>query len=230
MTGPKIEFNAEMAAKYSSLIRLSIPGYDDMHLMAVSCLRCRLAENARLLVVGAGDGQEFLNLKKAVPTWSVTGVDPSAEMVGIARARLAAGGFEVELIVGETNDVPMAQAFDAATSILVMHFVKGRDGKGEFLRKIAQRLKPGGWYIHVELCADSHPLSPANFQKALNRFEASKGRTEEEVAEHNLRRANSVFPLIPREVEHLFEQAGFWRHSLFFKAFNFHGWVMEKKP
>lgn len=230
MTGPKIEFNAEMAEKYSANIRTSIPGYDDMHQMAASCLRCRLAGDARLLVVGAGDGQEILSLKKASPTWRVTGVDPSAEMLGIARARLAASGFEAELLVGNTDVVPGAQTFDAATSILIMHFVKEEEGKAKFLREIAKRLKPGGLYLHVELCADTHSPSPLDFQEALSHFQMGKGRTEEEVTEHNIRRANSVFPILPRDTEHLFEQAGFWRHALFYKAFNFHGWLMEKRP
>lgn len=230
MTVPKIEFNAEMAEKYSAHIRTSIPGYDDMHQMAASCLRCRLAGDARLLVVGAGDGEEILNLKKTLPTWSVTGVDPSAEMLGIARTRLAASGFEAELLVGNIDVVPMDQTFDAATSILIMHFVKGEEGKTSFLREIAKRLKPGGFYLHVELCADSRSPGSFDFQEALNRFQTGKGRTGEEVTAHNIRRANSVFPILPRETEHLFEQAGFWRHALFYKAFNFHGWVMEKRP
>lgn len=221
-----------MAEKYSANIRTSIPGYDDMHLMAASSLRSRLAGDARVLVVGAGDGQEILSFKNASPTWRITGVDPSAEMLGIARSRLAASRFEAELLVGNAAVAPMAPTFDAATSILIMHFVKGEDGKVDFLREIAKRLKPGGLYVHVELCADAGSPSPGpcDFHEALNRFQMNKGKTGEEVAEHNIRRANSVFTIKPGDVERLFEQAGFWRHAVFYKAFNFHGWLMEKKP
>jgi len=211
-----------MAAKYSAMIRSTIPAYDDMHQMAVSILGCRVPEHARVLVVGAGDGQELLSLKKAQPSWRLTGVDPSADMLGVARTRLASHGLEVDLHTGHLSKMPETEPFDAATAILVMHFINGTEGKLSFLRDIASRLKPNATYLHVELCESS-------FQDEWNRYQLDKGRGEEELREHNIRRANSVFPVTPETAEKLFVEAGFTRPTTFYKAFNFHGWVMERK-
>jgi tRNA (cmo5U34)-methyltransferase len=220
---PKMEFSSEMAAKYCSFIRQSIPAYDDMHQMAASILWCRAPADARVLVVGAGDGQELLCLKKTRPSWRVTGVDPSAEMLGVARTRLAEHGFKADLHAGPLSTLVETAPFDAATAILVAHFVKGIEGKLNFLREIAGRLKPNGVYLHVELCRET------DFQDEWNRFQLDKGRGAEELREHNVRRANSVFPVSPETAERLFAEAGFGLATTFFKAFNFHGWVMERK-
>ncbi|MBI3581967.1 MAG: class I SAM-dependent methyltransferase [Nitrospinae bacterium] len=221
---PKIVFSSEMAAKYSSLIRSSIPGYDDMHQMAASIIRRRVPEDARVLVVGAGAGQELLCLKRSGPSLRVTGVDPSADMLGVAQTRLAEQGFKADLHAGPLSTLGETAPFDAATAILVMHFVEGMDEKLSFLREIAGRLKPNGVYLHVELCLET------DFQDDWNRFQLDKGRGEEELREHNVRRANSVFPVSPETAEGLFADAGFTRAATFFKAFNFHGWIMERKP
>jgi tRNA (cmo5U34)-methyltransferase len=220
---PKIIFSSEMAAKYSPFIRKSIPGYDDMHQMAASIIRSRAPEEARVLVVGAGDGQELLCLKRSGPSLRVTGVDPSVDMLGVARARLAEQGFKADLHAGPLSTLGETAPFDAATAILVMHFVEGMEGKLGFLREIAGRLRPNGVYLHVELCLE------ADFQDDWNRFQLDKGRSEDELREHNIRRTNSIFPVSPETAERLFADAGFERATTFFKAFNFHGWVMERK-
>lgn len=220
---PKMEFSSKMAAKYSSFIRKSIPAYDDMHQMAASIIRCRAPEDARVLVVGAGDGQELLCLKKTGLSFRVTGVDPSEEMLGVARTRLAEHGFKADLHAGPLSTLGETAPFDAATAVLVMHFVEGIEGKLNFLREIAERLKPNGVYLHVELCRE------IDFEDDWNRFQLDKGRGEEELREHNLRRANSIFTVSPETTEGLFVRAGFEKATTFFKAFNFHGWVMERK-
>ncbi|MBI3794455.1 MAG: class I SAM-dependent methyltransferase [Nitrospinae bacterium] len=223
----KIEFNAEMAEKYSAMIRTTIPGYEDLHHMALSLLYLRVPEEGSVLVVGAGDGHELLSLKRARPTWRLTGVDPSAEMLSVARKRLSAEGFDAELFAGKTGVLPSEEKFDAATAILVMHFVRGTDGKFAFLRDIAGRLKKGAVYVHAELCAEKEEHSSA-MESAWTRFQISKGQAEEEVADRNKRRANSVFPLSAEEAEKLFLESGFSDAKLFYKVLNFHGWVMTK--
>jgi tRNA (cmo5U34)-methyltransferase len=178
---------------------------------------------ARVLVVEAGDGQELLGLKKDRPSLRVTGVDPSADMLGVARTRLAEHGLKTDLHAGLLSTLGETAPFDAATAILVVHFVEGIEGKLSFLREIAGRLKPNGVYLHVKLCRET------DFQDDWNRFQLDKGRSEEELREHNVRRVNSVFPISPETAGSLFADAGFERATTFFKAFNFHGWGMERK-
>jgi tRNA (cmo5U34)-methyltransferase len=180
--------------------------------------------------VGAGDGQEILGLKKTRPSWRVTGVDPSAEMLAVAKARLAEKGFKAELFAGTLSSVPKAEPFDAATSILVMHFVKEPAEKLAFLRDIFARLKKGGAYVHVELCDDNKPSQALpDMQTVWNHFQISKGQSEADLIDRNKRRANSVFPLPPDSVENLFSEAGFSGARLFYKALNFHGWIMARE-
>jgi tRNA (cmo5U34)-methyltransferase len=84
----------EMVARYEEGPRKFIPGLDHMHRMAAQLLAERVATDARVLVVGAGGGQEIKAIAALQPCWRFDGVDPSAEMLELARrlCRERAGG------------------------------------------------------------------------------------------------------------------------------------------
>lgn len=106
-------------------------------------LTVRLSEDAaNVMVVGAGGGQELVTLAKRHPNWSYTGVDPSASMLGLARKRLELAGIQpqADLIEGEVHQLECGFQYDAATCMLVLHFVRH---KLEFLQQIASRLADG---------------------------------------------------------------------------------------
>jgi tRNA (cmo5U34)-methyltransferase len=99
---------------------------------------------AKILVVGAGGGEEILRLGLDNPSWSFVGVDTSEPMVDLARRRLA------QTPVGPRSDVhamPIekldASDFDAATCILTARFVPDDGSKLAFFKAIRARLKPG---------------------------------------------------------------------------------------
>ena len=102
--------DAERARRYDQTARQILPGYEDLHNMASSLLGVGLSENAHVLVVGAGTGMELLTLAEQHPQWRLTGVDPSVEMLAVARERLQARGWtdRVQLHVGHTHELSTA--------------------------------------------------------------------------------------------------------------------------
>ena len=130
-------------SEYDQLAQMALPGYDAMHTMALSFLRSHLPEKADLLIVGAGSGMELVKFGKGNPQWQMLGVDPSSNMLAIAQQKIAQHGLSerVKLFQGYTHSLHATPVYDAATCILVMHFVPDDGSKLALLQSIAQRLK-----------------------------------------------------------------------------------------
>ncbi|HTP77417.1 MAG TPA: methyltransferase domain-containing protein [Rhizomicrobium sp.] len=94
----------------------------------------------RVLDIGCGCGTtSFAFADAAGATGHVTGVDISAPMLGVARAR--AGSRPVDFVEADASVYPFKQAFDAVTSRFgVMFFAD----PGAAFANIRKALKPGG--------------------------------------------------------------------------------------
>ena len=141
----KIEFDRDRALEYDLDIRKAIPGYEALHDMGRILLQNSLTASAKLLVVGCGTGFELINYCQHNPEWRLTGVEPSQEMSAIAQEKLTNQGFSerADLHTGYIDTLTKTEPMDAATLILVMHFVPNDGAKLQLLQNIAQHLKPG---------------------------------------------------------------------------------------
>lgn len=89
MTGPANAFSdPEAVAHYAEGPRRNVPGFEAMQRMAAILLAERAPPDARVLVLGAGGGLELRVFAEAHPGWAFDGVDPSAEMLALARRTL----------------------------------------------------------------------------------------------------------------------------------------------
>lgn len=119
---------------------------------------------ARVLDAGCGTGGFIRRLRTTRPEWSVTGVDLSAQAVGLARERSGA-----EIVQGSLTALPFADgSFDAvSTGDVLYHIADPRAAVGEMTRV----LRPGGvlvvnepayrwlWSYHDEAVESKHRFS-----------------------------------------------------------------------
>ncbi|MGG7671860.1 class I SAM-dependent methyltransferase [Pseudomonas sp. WC2] len=142
------KFDTSRASEYARQSRIALAGYDACHDLAACMLAASLGQSraAKTLVVGAGGtAQEIIAMAALEPAWHFTAVDPSEPMLETAVQQLHAHDLQHRTTVhlGHVDDLPVAERFDAATLIGVLHHLKGDEAKQQILCSVQARLKPG---------------------------------------------------------------------------------------
>ncbi|MFM9377204.1 class I SAM-dependent methyltransferase [Gordonia sp. VNK21] len=210
-------FAEQNALGYDARIATLVPGYAELHEMSAAVLAARLGERARVLVVGAGTGTETLAFAKANPGWQVLGVDPSPDMLAIARRRAEAESLHnVEFVEGYASGIGAGERFDAAVSLLVMHFIAGSEAKAAFLGEIAALLAPGAPLLLADLAEhDEDDLD------AMAAYTLAHGVSEEALPAISTRLREDFHPVSDAELADLAGQTGFAVPRPYFRGLAF---------
>lgn len=211
----------EAVAKYAQGPPRFVPGFADLHRMTVLLLSERVAEQANVLVLGAGGGLEMRHFAEARPGWTCVGVDPSAEMLDLARKTLGVHTDRVELVEGLIDDAPDGP-FDGGTCLLTLHFLE-REERIRTASEVRRRLKPGAPFVAAHC---SFPQGERDLW--LDRYAAfalASGADPDEV--DGARKAVSEHLALyePDEDAGMLHAAGFQGVEQFYRAFSWAGWV-----
>lgn len=233
MTDTSFDSNPPVrTSAYDEFIRLFCGAYEPLFTMAYAALRANADDDAKVLVVGAGTGMEICTFAPLSPGWRMMGVDPSSDMLAVARQKIS--GMQLQdnasLFQGYTHELPEDELYDAATCILVMHFLPDDGAKLRLLQSISQRLRSGATLVLVDGYGDP---GSAEFKQTLNAWRAfpvAKG-VDPAVVEDGFN--NTILRLIkfipePR-IAALLDEAGFAEPSRFFTSFLYGGWIATKR-
>ncbi|MGH1368710.1 MAG: class I SAM-dependent methyltransferase [Maritimibacter sp.] len=200
-----------------------VPGYRDLHRMAAISLAMGSGDEGRILVLGAGGGLELRAFAEFAPGWQFVGVDPSSEMLDLARQVLGDVADRTTLIEGYIKDAPLGP-FDGATCLLTLHFLPP-DDRLMTLKALRQKLKPGARLIvaHHSFEAEAEGAAPM-LQHALQ-YAVSNGVEMPDVGASARKMEAALFTLSPSEDESMLREAGFQDVTLFYAAFSFRGWI-----
>ncbi|WP_155590800.1 class I SAM-dependent methyltransferase [Lysinibacillus cavernae] len=218
----------EKARIYEQSTRLSVPAYDNLFAMTQSYFRTTLGEqDASLLIVGAGGGNELVAWGPTNPKWTFTGIDPAEDMLQIAQHKAVQYDLEshVHFIQGTIASLPQTTSkFDAASCILVLHFIEDRQEKLNLLKNIHRQLKPGKPFVLA--CAygerDSDELQDRI--KIWQSFFLDAGYKKEKVEEMGRVILNISF-ISAQQIEELLRESGFKNSTRFFSSGLFAGWM-----
>ncbi len=216
----------ESVRRYAETPMQLVPGFHALQTMTRLLLAERAPNDARVLVLGAGGGLELKVFAENHPAWTFCGVDPSAEMLALAKRTLGPLASRVDFHEGYIDTAPTG-LFDAATCLLTFHFLPEAERR-RTLSEIHRRLKPGTPFVVAHF---SFPQADAEKTTWLSRYAAFA--TASGVPAENLKNATAAIReqlsiLSPTGDETLLREAGFTDISLFYTAFTFRGWVCYK--
>ncbi len=226
----QIDFNGEWSNEYDDTAHKIIPAYHSIYELTQHLLRDKLNKEARILVAGTGTGKEIIDCSQNNPCWSFTGFDPAESMLSIAREKIAAACLDnkISLVLGLIDDVA-EKGFDAATSILVMHFLPDDGTKFNFLKGIADKLKPGALIIIVDLEGEIGSDEYNTLNTAWKNQQLFVRDENDKVREEFVIREKEVHFIPQKRIESLLTEVGFIEIHKFFKAYLFGGYVAIKR-
>ena len=210
-------------AGYAENAARRVPGLSDIHRMAAVLLAESTPPNGRVLVVGAGGGMELKLFAQSYPGWQFDGVDPSAEMLDLAKTTLGPLAPRVQLRQGYVEAAP-AGPFDAASCLLTLHFTAEAE-RYRTLREIHARLKPGASFVAMHYSIAGDKAERDRWLARCAAFAISSGVDAEQAKATAVMLGSQLPILSPEQDEALMRQAGFSDISTFYVGLAFRGWV-----
>lgn len=224
-------FDAERAQAYDRRIREAIPGYEVLHELSCMVLAEATGGQGRALVVGAGTGAECVALAQACPGLHLVGVDPAEDMLAHAERKVAEHHLaeRVRLYPMTVAELPGCETFDAATLLLVLHFLADDGAKEGLLADIARHLKPGAPLVLADLFG---PAWDDAWQGRLRTFwrhlQTAAGISADDIEKGFRLVDRDIHPVTEARLTELLAAAGFGPPQPFFRALCFGGWVARR--
>lgn len=213
----------EAVARYAEGPPRYVPGLTDLHRMAAILLAERAAHDARVLVLGAGGGLELKAFAEAQSGWTFDGVDPSAEMLGLAERTLGPLSARARLHRGMIQDAPDGP-FDAATCLLTLHFLPP-DERLRTVGEIRRRLKPGAPFVAAHSSFPQGGRERPVWLRRYAEFATASGADPAEAENARAAVEAHLNILSPEQDSAILSEAGFSNVTPFYAAFTWRGWV-----
>nr|AIA16045.1 Methyltransferase domain protein [uncultured bacterium] len=216
-------FSGDAVKSYLEGPPRQVPGFSSLHRMATLLMAERMPDNGRVLVLGAGGGLELKALAEAQAGWTFDGVDPSADMLQLARQVAGEHGNRIGFHRGNIDVAPEGP-FDAAVCLLTFHHIP-IEQRLETLLQIRRRLKSGAPFVIAHMSfLQSEPERSIWIDRHLA-FGAIDGTDPARVENARKAMRERLHILAPEEEETMLREAGFSGVTLFYTAFSFRGWV-----
>ncbi|AUS25660.1 class I SAM-dependent methyltransferase [Paenibacillus polymyxa] len=248
-----MSWNHPNVHKYADTIALKIPGYAHLYEMTDCLITAQVAAQAHtrkidpnVLIVGAGGGQELITIGGRHQTWSFTAVDPSAHMLDLARQRVSQAGIssKISFVAGTLEELSEEQpeeqlekhgeescreaVYDAATCLLVLHFLQSLESKQALLHQISARLKPGAPFCLASI--NGNPQEPS-FSLQMQAWKAhmlSQGISLEDWERFAASIGRESNPVSNAAIQELLIDAGFTHITRYYGAFLVNAWFAVK--
>jgi len=223
-------FAGERALTYDIGIKLLCPDYDFIQSLIPPLLGSYLptTDEKAILVAGCGTGTEMKNILQYAPNWQVTGVDPSPDMVALENEKLAVlPTRNYQLLTGTTDQLPTTSPYDAATLLLVLHFLSDDGAKLALLQSLALRLKKGAPLFILDIFNSRGNFGQQiSLLKAYLRQQGVAPATLEQGISHIIHDINYI---TEARLQEILYEAGFGNALKFKQTFIFGGWITEKQ-
>ncbi|CCQ10543.1 putative orphan protein [Pseudoalteromonas luteoviolacea B = ATCC 29581] len=212
-------FTGDEALNYDQRIQRIIPGYSLLHDLVVAQLSALFEEEAKILIVGGGTGEEAIRLAKSNPKWHITLQDISSDMLDVAKQRIVDHRVSDQVsLCYDALQVGYRQ-YDAVVCLFVLHFLPDNGDKLSLLRKMCSHLKPRATLFLADLM-----IEHTGFEREAQLLACSAlGLTQIGVDRMRRNLKSEFYPLDKMRLAELLEHSGFDVARPFFQSLGFVG-------
>ena len=224
------KFSSKVANVFDDMVTRSVPYYIEMQRMIGELAADHYQENSNVYDLGCSTGTTMMVMNETIPdNIRFVGVDDSAAMLDKCRAKLEQAGFtrpfDLE-VAGLNGEVEIKDA-SIVVLCLTLQFVRPLY-RERLVKKIHSALKPGGALIIVEKILAEDSTWNRDFIKYYYDMKRRNHYTEMEIAQKREALENVLIPYKLSENITLLREAGFANYEIFFKWYNFSGFIAKK--
>ncbi len=224
------KFDESVARVFDNMLERSIPLYKESQRMVIELSRELHQPNTTVYDLGCSTGTLIKQLAQAFPKKNnahFVGIDNSLPMLKKAKRKLKDHLDQCEFIESNLeSNFPIEN-----TSVVILNytlqFVRPK-GRPSLLKKIHKNLNSKGGLILIEKVLPNEPDLEATYVNQYEKFKQKQGYSRMEISRKREALENVLVPLTADKNFNLLKKAGFNKVELFFKWFNFAGWVAVK--
>ncbi|HET7132906.1 MAG TPA: carboxy-S-adenosyl-L-methionine synthase CmoA [Gammaproteobacteria bacterium] len=224
------EFNDTVAAVFDDMVSRSVPSYPEIQRMLVELGAYFATQGSNVYDLGCSTGTTLALLQQALPVEAkLHGVDSSPEMLKQCRTKLEAAGVggAIELECADLDARVSIENASVVMLVLTLMFVRPLN-RERLIGEIYGGLNDNGCLLLVEKVLGDGSLFNRLFIERYYAFKRRMGYSELEISQKREALENVLIPYRLQENRDLLLKAGFREVEVFFKWYNFAGFVAVK--
>jgi tRNA (cmo5U34)-methyltransferase len=218
-------FDQDVSKAFDSHVRKSVPFYDEIQRMVIELSEYFVRDQSVVYDLGSSTGTTIQLLAEAhagKEDVQFIGIDVSEFMINEARKKMTRAN--VQFHHKNIMDMDFSPPANFMTALFTLQFLTFADRR-KLLTQIKQGLIEGGAFLFVEKVCAEHSSFEDIWMELYWDFKRRQGLTPEQIVE----KANSIRgvlkPLTVEENRELLRQTGFSRVEIFFKWYNWAGFL-----
>ena len=223
-------FNEAVAGVFDDMVSRSVPFYGEMQRMISELAASFATEGSNIYDLGCSTGTTLSLLHQVLPVDAhMVGIDNSAEMLDRAREKLVELDLDkiIELRQGDLDAGIEIENASVVLMVLTLMFVRPLN-REKLMRRIHAGMNENSCLLVVEKVLGDGSLFNRFFIERYYAFKRRMGYSELEISQKREALENALIPYRLQENRNLLLGAGFREVEVFFKWYNFAGFVAVK--
>ena len=224
------KFSSKVAGVFDDMVIRSVPYYIEMQRMMGEIAADHYQDNTYVYDLGCSTGTTLICMNESVPQLAkFIGIDDSPDMLKKCRDKLVETGFTrpYELQVADLNQGVKIENASVVVLCLTLQFVRPIN-RQNLLKNIFDGIVPGGALIVIEKILAEDSAFNRDFIKYYYDMKRRNNYSEMEISQKREALENVLIPYKLSENITLLRNAGFAHCEIFFKWYNFAGFIAKK--
>lgn len=225
------QFSATVANVFDDMVNRSVPFYGEIQRMVAELAATYAAAESNVYDLGCSTGTTMIGMNTMIPEEiNFIGVDDSPQMLDKCHIKLNEHGFKrkFDLVNNDLNTGVVIENASVVVSCLTMQFVRPIH-REKLVRSVFNGLNSGGAFILVEKILAEENCFNRDFIKYYYDMKRRNHYSEMEIAQKREALENVLIPYKLSENILLLRECGFSFTEVFFKWYNFAGFIGIKK-
>ena len=228
-------FNKEVANAFDDMVSRSVPNYFESQSAAIKIAAKYIKDGTHVIDIGCSTGTTLINLSDDLMNHNKNkvkylGIDSSKDMIDIANRKIKKrkNNSKFKFIVDDFKEVKLNYKISCYFMHFTLQFIRPIE-RQEVLRKIYYSLEKGGCIILLEKILSNDKYFNRTFIDIYHEYKFLKqGYSNIEIQKKREALENVLIPYKADENMELLRKVGFKKVEIFYRWFNWAGFIAVK--